>query len=116
MSGAHDKSVMGVVSGDYDMAAVASDVLERLVERGAIDRKAIRVLYESPLFPTSAFAYAHDLHPDLVKKLKACFFAFHFPPEMTAAFNGDEEFLPVRYDTEWQTVREVIAAVGALPD
>lgn len=116
MSGAHDKSVMGVVSGDYDMAAVASDVLERLVERGAIDRKAIRVLYESPLFPTSAFAYAHDLHPDLVEKLKACFFAFHFPPEMTAAFNGDEEFLPVRYDTEWQTVREVIAAVGALPD
>ncbi|WP_428425474.1 phosphate/phosphite/phosphonate ABC transporter substrate-binding protein [Pararhizobium sp.] len=116
MSGAHDRSVMGVVSGDYDMAAVASDVLQRLVERGAVDRKAIRVLYESPLFPTSAFAHAHDLHPDLTKKLKACFFAFRFPPEMTAAFNGDEEFLPVHYDAAWQTVREVIAAVGALPD
>ncbi|KQY13074.1 phosphonate ABC transporter substrate-binding protein [Rhizobium sp. Root73] len=116
MSGAHDKSVMGVVSGDYDMAAVASDVLQRLVERGAVDPKAIRVLYESPLFPTSAFAHAHDLHPDLTKKLKTCFFAFHFPPEMTAAFNGDEEFLPVRYDAAWQTVREVVAAVGALPD
>src|SRR5690606_25339642 len=62
MSGAHDKSVLGVVSGDYDMAAVASDVVERLVERGAVTPDAIRILYESPRFPTSAFAHAHDLH------------------------------------------------------
>jgi phosphate/phosphite/phosphonate ABC transporters, periplasmic binding protein len=116
MSGAHDKSVMGVISGDYDMAAVASDVVERLVERGAIDPSAIRILYESPLFPTSAFAHAHDLHPDLTTKLKSCFFSFRFPAQMSAAFNGDEQFLPVRYDKEWQTVREVTAAVGALPD
>lgn len=116
MSGAHDKSVMGLLSGDYDMAAVASDVVQRLVERGAVDRNAIRTLYESPLFPTSAFAYAHDLHPELTRKLKACFFSFRFPPEMSAAFNGDEQFLPVRYDEAWRTVREVIAAVGALPD
>jgi phosphonate transport system substrate-binding protein len=116
MSGAHDKSVMGVISGDYDMAAVASDVVERLVERGAIDRSAIRILYESPLFPTSAFAHAHDLHPDLTAKLKSCFFSFRFPAQMSAAFNGDEQFLPVRYDKAWQTVREVTAAVGALPD
>lgn len=116
LSGAHDKSVMGVLSGDYDMAAVASDVLERLEERGAVDRHALRVLYQSPLFPTSSFAHAHDLDPALAKKLTACFFAFRFPPEMTAAFNGDERFLPLRYDTAWQAVRDVIAAVGALPD
>lgn len=116
LSGAHDKSVMGVLSGDYDMAAVASDVLERLEERGAVDRHALRVLYQSPLFPTSSFAHAHDLDPALAKKLTACFFAFRFPPEMTAAFNGDEQFLPLRYDTAWQAVRDVIAAVGALPD
>lgn len=116
LSGAHDKSVMGVLSGDYDMAAVASDVLERLEERGAVDREALRVLYQSPLFPTSSFAHAHDLDPALAKKLTACFFAFRFPPEMTAAFNGDEQFLPLRYDTAWQAVRDVIAAVGTLPD
>ena len=116
MSGAHDKSVMGVLSGDYDMAAVASDVLERLVERGAIERTSIRILYESPLFPTAAFAYAHDLDPKLVDQLKGCFFSFVFPPEMTVAFNGDEQFVPVRYDEVWRTVRAVTDAVGVLPD
>ncbi|MCS4243395.1 phosphonate transport system substrate-binding protein [Rhizobium sp. BIGb0125] len=116
MSGAHDKSVMGVLSGDYDMAAVASDVLQRLVERGAIDTAAIRVIYQSPLFPTAAFTHAHDLDPVLADKLKACFFSFRFPPEMTAAFNGDEQFLPVRYDEAWRAVRAVTDAVGTLPD
>ncbi|WP_313614708.1 phosphate/phosphite/phosphonate ABC transporter substrate-binding protein [Agrobacterium sp.] len=116
MSGGHDKSVMGVLSGDYDMAAVASDVVQRLVERGSIDRNAIRVIYESPLFPTAAFAHAHDLDPVLTEKLKACFFSFRFPPEMTAAFNGDEQFLPVQYQEAWRAVRAVTDAVGALPD
>ncbi len=116
LSGAHDRSIMGVLSGDYDMAAVASDVLQRLMERGAIDPAAIRVLYESPLFPTAAFAHAHDLDPALAGELKRCFFSFRFPPDMTAAFNGDEQFLPVRYDEAWRTVRAVNDAVGALPD
>jgi len=116
LSGAHDKSIMGVLSGDYDMAAVASDVLQRLVERGAVDPAAIRILYESPLFPTAAFVHAHDLDPALADKLKTCFFSFRFPPDMTAAFNGDEQFLPVRYDEAWRTVRAVNDAVGALPD
>jgi len=98
------------------MAAVASDVLERLVERGAIERTSIRILYESPLFPTAAFAYAHDLDPKLVDQLKGCFFSFVFPPDMTVAFNGDEQFVPVRYDEVWRTVRAVTDAVGVLPD
>src|SRR3954466_15799873 len=33
-SGKHDSSVMGVNSGDYDAAAVASDVFHRMAERG----------------------------------------------------------------------------------
>src|SRR6185312_15446212 len=33
MSGGHDKSALGVLAGDYDMAGVASDVYERMVAR-----------------------------------------------------------------------------------
>ena len=65
MSGGHDKSALGVASGDYDMAPVASDVYTRMVTRGTITGADIRIIYTSPLFPTSSFTYAHDLKPEL---------------------------------------------------
>lgn len=112
MSGGHDKSVLGVVSGDYDMAAVASDVFDRMVTRGTIKGEDIRILYRSPVFPTSSFAYAHDLKPELAKKLTECFYAFRFSPAMTKEFNGDDRFLPITYAKEWKVVREVAEKSG----
>ena len=44
-SGKHDQSILGVVSGDYDAAAVASDVFERMTARGAARADAFKVLY-----------------------------------------------------------------------
>ncbi len=62
-SGKHDQSVMGVNSGDYDAAAVASDVFHRMAERGQVKEADFRIIYRSQKFPTSSFAYAHDLAP-----------------------------------------------------
>ncbi len=36
MSGGHDKSILGVSLGDYDAAAVASDIFDRMVARGQV--------------------------------------------------------------------------------
>lgn len=108
MSGGHDRSILGVLAGDYDMAAVASDVLERMTERGMLQGENLRVIYTSALFPTSAFVHAHDLHPDLTARLKSCFFDFTFPPEMQQAFQGDGQFLPISYKSNWEIVRNVM--------
>ena len=112
MSGGHDKSLLGVVSGDYDMAAVASDVLERMITRGTVKQADIRIIYKSPVFPTSSFAHAHDLKPELADKLKACFFSFRFSPEMQKEFNGDDRFLPITYQKDWAVVRDVAEKSG----
>jgi phosphonate transport system substrate-binding protein len=112
MSGGHDKSVLGVGTGDYDMAAVASDVFERMAIRGTIKAADYRVIYKSPVFPTSSFAHAHDLKPELAAKLKDCFFSFRFTPEMTKEFNGDDRFLPITYQKEWAVVRDVAEKSG----
>jgi phosphonate transport system substrate-binding protein len=112
MSGGHDKSLLGVVSGDYDMAAVAGDVYERMIVRGTIKKEDVREIYRSPIFPTSSFAYAHDLKPDLAKKLTECFFSFRFTPEMTKEFNGDDRFLPISYQKDWAVVRDVAEKSG----
>ena len=112
MSGGHDKSALGVVSGDYDMAGVASDVFERMVARGTLKGDDFRIIYTSPLFPTSSFAYAHDLKPELAKKIRDCFFAFRFPPAMQKEFNGDDRFFPITYKETWKVVREIAEASG----
>ena len=112
MSGGHDKSLLGVGTGDYDMAAVASDVYDRMITRGTIKKEDYRVIYRSPVFPTSSFAHSHDLKPELADKLKQCFYSFRFPPSMQKEFNGDDRFLPITYAKEWAVVRDVAEKSG----
>ncbi|WP_245418559.1 phosphate/phosphite/phosphonate ABC transporter substrate-binding protein [Cohaesibacter intestini] len=116
MSGGHAQSILGVLGGDYEMAAVASDVFVRMAERGRINKDDFRILYKSPLFPTSSFALAHDLKPGLAEKLKSCFFNFTFPQQMSKAFQGDNRFIPVHYQTDWEAVRTIVSMTRLKPD
>ena len=110
-SGKHDQSVFGVRSGDYDAAPVASDVLQHMIERGAVKADDFRTLYVSDRFPTDAYAYAHDLDPKLVAKIKDCFYTYRIPPEMAKGLGGDR-FLPAEYKKDWALVRQVAISAG----
>lgn len=111
-SGKHDSSILGVMKGDYDAAPVASDVYERMARRGQIKESDFRVIYRSKKFPTSSFAYAHDLEPKLADKVLSCFYDYRFTPDMQKAFDGADRFFPINYKTTWAPVREVAAAGG----
>lgn len=111
-SGKHDQSIMGVNSGDYDAAAVASDVFHRMATRGQVKEEDFRVIYKSTKFPTSSFAYAHDLAPALRDKMLKCFYDYRFPAEMQKAFDGADRFFPVTYKKDWEIVRQVAEAGG----
>lgn len=110
-SGKHDQSILGVKSGDYDAAPVASDVLKHMIERGVAGADDFRILYTSDKFPTDSYAYAHDLEPKLVEKIKKCFFDYRIPPEMAKGLGGDR-FLPANYKKDWEVVRKVSIAAG----
>jgi len=111
-SGKHDQSVMGVNSGDYDAAAVASDVFHRMAERGQVKEADFRIIYRSAKFPTSSFSYAHDLEPALRDKMLKCFYDYRFPAEMQKAFDGADRFFPVTYLKDWEVVRKVAEGSG----
>jgi phosphonate transport system substrate-binding protein len=111
-SGKHDQSVMGVNSGDYDAAPVASDVFTRMAERGQVKKDDFRIIYQSPIFPTSSFAYAHDLAPEFAKQLVKCFYDYRFPDDMKKAFGGADRFFPVTYEKDWAVVRKVAEESG----
>lgn len=111
-SGKHDQSVMGVLSGDYDAAPVASDVYDRMVDAGRVKEDDFRIIYRSARFPTSAFGYAHDLHPELAEKIKSAFDSYRFPAEMQADFDGADRFFPITYKEDWEVVRNIAHATG----
>lgn len=112
MSGGHDKSILGVDRGDYDMAAVADDVLERMIGRGTVKREDFRILYTSDVFPTNGYVHAHDLKPELSAKIRECFFNYPFSPEEKKEFNGEDRYVPVTYKEKWGVVREVAEKSG----
>lgn len=115
-SGKHDQSVLGVNSGDYDAAPVASDVFHRMATRGVIKEEDFRILYRSETFPTSSFAYAHDLEPAFRDKMLKCFYDYRFADEMKTAFDGADRFVPVTFKKDWAVVRQVDEAAGEKHD
>ena len=112
MSGGHDKSVLGVASGDYDMAPVASDVMERMVARGHVKGELLRIIYKSPMFPTSSFSLSHDLKPELQTKIRQCFDDFRFTDAMKKEYPEHDRFLPMTYKETWKPLREVAEQSG----
>ncbi|ETW11055.1 phosphonate-binding periplasmic protein [Roseivivax marinus] len=112
-SGSHDQSMLGVVAGDYDAAPVASEVVERMAERGLYDPEEVRIVWESEPFPTTSYAYAHDLAPELKESIEEAFFSFDF--EGTALgeeFAGVSKFVPITYEDQWAVIRQIQSANG----
>ena len=114
-SGGHDKSITGVKLGLYDAAAVASDVIDRMIAKGEIKASDFRVLYESEHFPTEAFAMSHNLEPALQAKISKCFADFRFPESMSRSLEGNNRFFPLDYGKDWGVVRLIAKASGNAP-
>lgn len=113
-SGKHDNSVLGVVNGDYDAAAVADSVLERMVNRGVVKATDYKVVYTSPVFPTAGFAYYHALEPRLAEKIKEAFYTFKIQgSSLGKEFRDSVGFVPIDYRKDWEAVVGILEANGA---
>ncbi|MBK1874447.1 MULTISPECIES: phosphate/phosphite/phosphonate ABC transporter substrate-binding protein [Marinobacter] len=112
-SGSHDQSMLGVVAKDYDAAPVASEVVERMAARGLYDTDDVRLVWESDRFPTTSYNHAHNLHPDLVEKIREAFYTFQFAgTELGDEFEGVETFVPINYKDNWKVIRTIQASNG----
>ena len=112
-SGSHDQSILGVVAGDYDAAPVASEVVNRMVERGLYDPADVRMIWESDPFPTTSYGLANDLTPELKAKIKEAFFTFDFTgTALGEEFAGVSKFVPITYKDQWAVIRQIQSANG----
>ncbi len=116
-SGKHDNSVMRVYNRDNDAAAIANSVMKRMVDRELVDATKLRTLYKSQSFPTTAYGHAHDLDPELAKKVRQAFATFEWAgTALEKEFEKEDQFIPVDYATVWETVRKIDSANGVTYD
>lgn len=109
-SGSHDNSILGVVNGDYEAAAVANEVLHRMEARGVVSEDRYNTIYTSLTFPTTAYGLANTLTPELQEAIKQAFFTFDWEgtalqEEFSEA--GMAQFLPINYREHWQVIRTI---------
>lgn len=116
-SGKHDNSVLGVANKDYEAAAVANSVMNRMFQRDVVKKDAIRSIYKSQTFPTTGYGHAHNLDPALVAKIKDAFFTFPWEgSELKKEFKKEDKFIPITHKKDWEIIRKIDAANGVKYD
>lgn len=101
----------------YTSAAVADDILARMVAAGTVQADQYRVLATSDKFPPVAFGVPHNLAPKLREAITTAFQEFAFagtPAEARFQALGRTKFAPVNYKTDWKDVREVDERLSTL--
>lgn len=109
-SGSHDNSILGVVNGDYDAAAVANEVLKRMLGRQVVNEAQYRSIYRSLTFPTTAYGVAHNLSPQLSARIREAFFSFEWEGsalQREFADAGMASFIPISYQQHWRVIRDI---------
>ncbi|MDX2447655.1 MAG: phosphate/phosphite/phosphonate ABC transporter substrate-binding protein [Desulfobacterales bacterium] len=115
-SGKHDNSIMGVANKDYDAAPIASSVLDRMDQKGVVSIDDLRIIWESKLFPTTSYGYAHNLHPDLARKIVYSFLSFDWEGTALDKEFGKQadRFIPITYINHWSDIRTIQKTNGVV--
>ncbi len=116
-SGGHDNSILGVVNGDYEAAAIASSVLRRMVARDLLSLDDLDFVYVSQTFPSTAYGAVYNLEPELFEAIREAFLTFDWEgTALDAEFADVNTFGAIDYQTDWEVLRTIAAASAELGD
>jgi phosphonate transport system substrate-binding protein len=115
-SGKHDNSIMGVANKDYDAAPVASSVLDRMHDKGVVNKDDLRIIWQSRLFPTTSYGYAHNLSPALQKAVTDAFLSFDWTGTGLKKEFGkkSDKFIPITFKEHWADIRTIQEQNGVI--
>lgn len=116
-SGKHDNSVLGIANKDYEVAAVANSVMNRMFDRKVVEPSQVMSIYKSATFPTTGYGHAHNLHPEVAAKIKQAFFTFEWEgSELQKEFKKEGRFVGIHHKSGWDVIRKIDAANGVSYD
>lgn len=108
-SGKHDNSIMGVANKDYDAAPIASSVLDRMHDKGVVNKNDLRIIWESKNFPTTSYGYVYNLKPELQKQIREAFLTFDWTGTALKKEFGkkSDRFIPITFKEHWIDIRTI---------
>lgn len=111
-SGKHDSSVMGVVMGDYDAAAVALQTIAPMAAAGLFDESDLKIIGETDVIPSACYVMRSNLPQDLKDKIKE-FYLQYDDSSYFEQFYGNKG---VRYieakDSDYDVVYEMVTLLN----
>ena len=116
-SNGHDESIKGIAAKQYEVAAVANDVLSRAVGSGITQSNQYRSIFKSESFPTAGFGYTCNLKPELAAKVRQAFETFQWQGtgvEREFASAKYNKLVPVSYKEDWALVRRIDDEIGSV--
>ena len=113
-SGKHDNSILGVYNGDYEVAAIANSVMQRMMRRGVIEDGKIRTIYKSQTFDHWIWPCAQPA--ELVAKIKTAFWTYDWDENFRKEFKKADRFVGITHKFDWAVIRQIDAANGVSYD
>lgn len=112
-SGSHDASILAITNGDADGAAIATDVLDAMLDQGLVSEEDYKVVSQSDPIPRGPDAYRKDLPEDLKKEIRE--FYYGYEDEQFFEERGINGFYPVE-DSAFDVVRNTAEVLGMSPE
>lgn len=114
-SGSHDASLLSLVNGQVDVAAISSRKIPEFIENGLIAEDDIDIVFESVEIPADPITYRADLPEDLKKLLQDALLTDDAALAAALEGTGFASFGEVT-DADYDLVRDAYAAAGVGPE
>lgn len=113
-----DLAIKAIAKGEATIAPVASDLLARMIAQEDITSSSVRTVQKlDDRFPPMCYGVPHNLHPEIVSKIKKAFDTFKFEGtsmEKPFAAANQTKFIPISYKKDWEVVRKADDAMSEL--
>jgi phosphonate transport system substrate-binding protein len=115
-SESHPNSVMGVMMGDFDAAAVAIGQMDSMIEAGTIKEDDFKIVGQTQDIPDASYIVRGDLPEDFKNALKDAFVSFEDEKYFEAVHNDPKaRFVATEQDYYDPTI-EMLDAINALEE
>lgn len=106
-SGKHDSSIMGVVNGDYDTAAVALQVIDQLAKAELINKDEIKIIGQTDIIPNACYVMRSTLPKSLKEAIKEFYLQYDDISYFETFYGSSDVRFVEALDSDYDVVDEM---------